>query len=132
MCASVASEQAVRGSVGLMAGRAQEPEETTMRKLTALLAATFITASCGLAMAQGAGGAGMGGGGGGGAAGGAGGEPPRRSDANPPAAVRQQLPSTVRGDDIGTDPGAMRSGTVSGTRNGTRATTPGITTKRSD
>lgn len=100
-----------------------------MKKVTALLAATFITASCGLAMAQGAG---MGGGGGGGgAAGGAGGEPPRRSDANPPAAVQQQLPSTVRGDNMGTDPGAMQSGIVSGTRT-SRASTPSITTKRSD
>ena len=98
-----------------------------MKKVTALLAAIFITASCGLAMAQGASGAGMGGGGGGAA----GGEPPRRSDANPPAAVRQQLPSTVRGDEMATDPGAMRSGAVSATPNRNRST-PSITTRRSD
>lgn len=62
----------------------------------AMVAAAFIALSSSLAFGQAGGGAGGGGGGAGagdgggsgGAGGGAGGEPPRRSDAHPPGALR--------------------------------------------
>src|SRR5262249_52793705 len=59
-----------------------------MKKLIPLLAAATLAGSMTLAFAQG----GMGGGGGGGA-GGAGGEPPRASDARPPAAAKKAMPT---------------------------------------
>ena len=80
----------------------------------AMVAAAFIALSSSLAFAQAGGGAGGGGGGAGGGgggagagagggSGGAGGEPPRRSDAHPPGALRSGGAPAValrRGDDM--------------------------------